>query len=132
MPQTEKDLEIESLEAQIKYPDRIKYDLKVCKGCKYEHICITDLKGSIGNFIENKSILDAVKDYSNAKTERDKYKSAEKDYDKALATLKELFPLEEKLYMSENYLIQTKIAKRKDTQYLSFDVQKIEDVKQEC
>ena len=97
----------------------------MCKGCKYEHICITDLKGSIGNFIENKSILESVRDYSNAKIERDKYKSAEKNYDKALATLKELFPLEEKLYMSENYLIQTKINKRKDTQYLSFDVMKI-------
>ena len=120
----EKEMEIEALETQISYPERIKYDLKVCKNCKYEHICITDLKGSVGNFIDNASILEAVEDYSKAETEREKYKSAEKEYKRSLETLKELFPLEEKLYVSEKYLIQTKVRKVKDTQYLTFDVEK--------
>ena len=125
----EKALEIEALEQQYSYPDRIKYDLKVCKSCKYEHICITDIKNEIGNFIENESILDAVNDYIAAKKENEKYKSAKNSYDKALSTLKELFPLEEKMYFSEKYLIQTKLRKLKDSQYLAFEISNVEDLK---
>ena len=87
----EKQLEIDSLQEQFCYPERIKYDLKVCKGCKYEHICITDLKGSIGAVIENQSILEAVDKYYKAAEKRPQYKEIENDYQNTLDILKELF-----------------------------------------
>lgn len=118
-----KKAEIEALKAQMKYPDRIEYDLKVCKGCKYEHICITDLKGQIGAVIENKSILDAVNKYFNAAEKRPLYKDVEAEYKAANETLKELFPLEEKMYFSQKYLIQTKVVNGKNP-YLKFEVTK--------
>lgn len=118
--------EIDALTSQIKYPDRIEYDLKVCKGCKYEHICITDLKGSIGAVIENKSILDAVEKYYLAKEKRPLYKEVEDNYKKSLDVLKELFPFEAKMYFSEKYLIQTKVVNGKNP-YLSFDVQNVKE-----
>ena len=126
MSEEDKQTEVEALEAQIKYPERIKYDIKVCKGCKYENICITDIKGSIGNTIDNAGILEAVNDYVTAETEREKYKKADKAFEKAKAVLKELFPLEDKMYFSEKYLIQTKIKKMKDKEYLSFDIESIQ------
>ena len=122
MTEEEKTLEISALKSQIKYPERIKYDLKVCKGCKYEHICITDLKGQIGSVIENKNILDAVEKYYQAKEKRPEYKEVENNYQNALGILKELFPLEEKLYFSKKYLIQTKVVNGKKP-YLSFEVE---------
>ncbi len=126
LPEEEKQLEIEAFESQYSYPDRIKYDLKVCKGCKYEHICITELSSSIGNYIENESIIEAIDDYIFSGKEREKYKEAEKKYKNSLNTLKELFPLEDKLYFTEKYMLQTKIKKIKDNQYLSFEVAKVD------
>lgn len=125
MTEAEKQAEISALTAQIKYPDRIEYDLKVCKGCKYEHICITDLKGSIGSVITNKSILEAVDKYYKSSSVRVVYKAIENDYQNSLDVLKELFPLEEKMYFSPNYLIQTKVVNGKKP-YLKFDVQSVE------
>lgn len=126
LPEDEINMEVQAYESQYQYPERIKYDLKVCKGCKYEHICITDLTSAIGGFIKNKSIIEAVNDYVKAKKKREKYKEAEKTYDKAFSTLKEIFPLEEKTYLSKKYIIETKVRKVKDKHYLSFDVNEIE------
>lgn len=128
----EKQLEINDLQQQFIYPERIKYDLKVCKGCKYEHICITDLSSSIGNFINNESIIEAIDSYIATEKDREKYKEAEKKYQAALATLKELFPLEEKIYFSKKYIFQTKIKKLKGNQYLAFEVNRTEDQKQDA
>lgn len=125
MTDEEKVSEISALKIQMKYPDRIEYDLKVCKGCKFEHICITDLKGSIGAVIENKSILDAVDKYYKAAEKRPQYKTIETEYQNTLGTLKELFPLQERIYFSTNYLIQTKVVNGKKP-YLTFDVQSLE------
>lgn len=122
MPEEEKTAEINALKMQLKYPDRIEYDLKVCKGCKYEHICITDLKGSIGSIIENQSILDAVDRFYQANEKRPQFKQIETEYNAAKEVLKELFPLEEKMYFSAKYLIQTKVVNGKKP-YLSFDIQ---------
>ena len=118
--------EIEALKMQYQYPDRIKYDLKVCKGCKYEHICITDLTDTIGSFIENKSIIEAIEDYIKSKAEREKYKEAEKKSTAALNVLKEVFPLKDTVYLTEKNIIQTKIRKMKNTEYLAFEIKDIE------
>ncbi len=125
LKEEEKISEINALRTQMKYPDRIEYDLKVCKGCKYEHICITDLKGQIGAVIENKSILDAVDRYYKAAEKRPLYKETENEYQNSLKVLKELFPLQAKMYFSTKYLIETKVINGK-TPYLSFDVQSVE------
>ena len=118
---------IAKLESKIFYPERIKYDLKVCKGCKYEHICIADLTSEIGSKIDNESIIQAVKEYVETEKERDKYKDAEKKYKNALAALKEIFPLEDNVYFAgEKYIIQTKKRKCKDSEYLAFDIQEAE------
>lgn len=128
MSEKEKISEINALKIQIKYPDRIEYDLKVCKGCKYEHICITDIKGQIGAVIENKSILDAVDKYYKAAEKRPLYKEIENEYQNTLKILKELFPLQAKMYFSPKYLIETKVINGKNP-YLGFDVQSLESVK---
>lgn len=120
--------QIDELNTQYCYPERIKYDLKVCKGCKYEHICITDLSAAIGDLIENESILEAIDEYLTAKSNREKYKVAEKAYDNALKTLKELFPLRDTLYRTDKYILQTKIRKSKGSEYLAFDFTPIEEV----
>jgi len=114
--------EIADLTAQYNYPERIKYDIKVCKGCKYEHICISDLSLAIGNLIENESIKEAIEDYVTTKANKENYSEAEKEYKKSLATLKELFPLENSIYMSDKYIVETKIRKLKGTEYLAFDI----------
>ena len=124
MTEAEKTSEISALKSQMKYPERIEYDLKVCKGCKYEHICITDLKGQIGDVIENKNILDAIEKYYQAKEKRPEYKEIENNYQNTLAVLKELFPLQEKMYFSPKYLVQTKIINGKKP-YLSFEVESV-------
>ena len=120
-------MEIEALEAQYCYPERIKYDLKTCKGCKYEHICITDLSSAIGNTITNKSILEAVEEYVQTKKDREQFLEADKNYEKALANLKAVFPVEEALYMANDYIVQTKTRKSKTGSYVVFDVKKIEE-----
>ncbi len=113
---------INKLENKIFYPDRIKYDLKVCKGCKYEHICIADLSGVIGDIIDNPSIISAIDDYVKATTEREKGKDLEKTYQNALGCLKTLFPLEDASYIvADKYIVQTKVCNAK-TKYLKFDV----------
>lgn len=120
--------EIETLESGYCYPERIKYDLKVCKGCKYEHICITDLTDAIGESIDNDSILEAIEDYVTAKNEQEKFKEADKNYKNSLATLKELFPLKDSIYRAgEKYLVETKIRKVKGSEYLAFDVKSVEE-----
>jgi hypothetical protein len=117
----------DKLTAQLSYPDRIKYDLKVCKGCKYEHICISDLTSSIGSVVDNPSIIEAVEDWVKAKANVEQFKQADKDYKQSLATLKSLFPLEDSLYrVGEKYLVETKKRKIKDTEYLAFDYSKVE------
>lgn len=118
---------IEKQQAKIVYPERIKYDIKVCKGCKYEHICIAELSDIQGSVIENESIIKAIDEYVQAKENREKYKEAEKIYTNALACLKSLFPLEENVYMcGEKYILQTKLRKMKDTQYLTFEIKNIQ------
>lgn len=121
------DAEIEALQAQYCYPERIKYDLKTCKGCKYEHICITDLTTAIGNIVENESILEALEDYVTTKKNQEQFKEAEKAYKSALANLKAVFPLEDSLYMTDKYIVQTKVRKLKGSEYLAFDVKPIEE-----
>lgn len=122
LPENEKQAEISALKEQMKYPDRIPYNIKVCKGCKYEHICISELKGEIGVVITNKSILDAIVEFAEAEKEEEDYKQAKKRYDTAKQVLKEIFPMEEKLYVGKSLILQTKVMKRKDSQYLSFEV----------
>lgn len=121
--------DIADLQSQFCYPDRIKYDLKTCRGCKYEHICITDLSTAIGNIVENESVLEAVDDYVDAKKNQEQFKEADKTYKSALANLKALFPLEDALYMTDKYIIQTKKRKTKTSEYLSFDIKQIEETK---
>ena len=123
------DAKIEALQAQYCYPERIKYDLKTCKGCKYEHICITDLTTAIGNIVENESILEALEDYVTTKKNQEQFKEAEKAYKSALANLKAVFPLEDSLYMTDKYIVQTKVRKLKGSEYLAFDVKPIEEDK---
>lgn len=119
---------IDNLQAQFCYPERIKYDLKTCKGCKYEHICITDLTESISESIDNDSILEAVEDYVKAKKEQEKYKEADKNYKSSLATLKELFPLQDSIYRGgEKYIIETKVRKLKGSEYLAFNISEVEE-----
>ncbi len=119
---------IAKLENNIKYPERIKYDLKVCKGCKYEHICITDLTSEIGSQITNESIIKAIEEYVTAKEEQESFKEADKKYKNSLATLKEIFPLEDNIYFAgEKYIVQTKKRKVKDSEYLSFDIKSVEE-----
>lgn len=119
---------IDELNCQYCYPERIKYDLKTCKGCKYEHICITDLSDAISDVIENDSVLEAIEDYVTTKANKEKFSEADKEYKKALATLKELFPLRDTLYRTDKYIIQTKIRKLKDSEYLAFEVKPIEEI----
>lgn len=120
--------QIDELNCQYCYPERIKYDLKTCKGCKYEHICITDLSDAIADVIENDSVLEAIEDYVTSKKNQEQFKEADKEYKKALATLKELFPLRDTLYRTDKYIIQTKIRKLKDSEYLAFEVKPIEEI----
>lgn len=122
--------EINELNTQYCYPERIKYDLKTCKGCKYEHICITDLSDAIGDVIENDSVKEAIEDYITTKKNKEQFKDAEKAYDTALKTLKELFPLTDTIYMTDKYIIQTKVRKRKDSQYLAFEIKPIEEIEE--
>lgn len=117
---------IKKLEEKISYPERITYDLKVCKGCKYEHICISDLSCITSGLIDNPSVVKAVEEYVEAKEKREQFKQYEKNYENALACLKSIFPLEENLYMTDKYIVQTKLRKVKDTQYLTFDIKNIE------
>ena len=118
---------IAKLEGKIFYPERIKYDLKVCKGCKYEHICITELTDIQGSILNNESITKAIDEYIEAKGNREKYKEAKKYYTNALACLKAVFPLVENVYIvPDKYIIQTKIRKLKNTEYLTFDIKNIE------
>lgn len=119
--------QIEELQAQYCYPERIKYDLKTCKGCKYEHVCITDLSNAIGNFVENESILEAIDDYVTAKKNQEQFKEADKEYKKTLANLKAVFPLADSLYMTDKYIVQTKVRKIKGSEYLAFDITEIEE-----
>lgn len=119
---------IDELNCQYCYPERIKYDLKTCKGCKYEHICITDLSDAISDVIENDSVLEAIEDYVTTKANKEKFSEADKEYKKALATLKELFPLRDTLYRTDKYIIQTKIRKLKDSEHLAFEVKPIEEI----
>lgn len=118
---------IAKLESKIFYPERIKYDLKVCKGCKYEQICIADLTSEIGSQINNASIIQAIKEYTDSKKEQEKFKEADKKYKNALAALKEIFPLEDNVYFAgDEYIVQTKKRKCKDSEYLTFDIQEAE------
>lgn len=116
------------LNKQIVYPDRITYDLKICKGCKYEHICIADLSDVIESYISNESILKAVDEYVISKKERETYKAADKRYDNANACLKSLFPLEDRTYLTDKYLIEAKKVKGK-SEYLKFDISELEESK---
>lgn len=117
---------IAKLENQVFYPERIKYDLKVCKGCKYEHICIADLSDVLGEVIDNPSVVEAISDYLTCLENRENFKEAEKEYKNALSCLKSIFPLQDAIYMTDKYIVQTKIRKIKDTEYLTFDIKKIE------
>ena len=56
-----------------------------------------------------------------------KFKEAEKAYKSALANLKAVFPLEDALYMTDKYIVQTKVRKLKGSEYLAFDVKPIEE-----
>lgn len=117
---------ISKLQSNIKYPDRIKYDLKVCKGCKYEHICISDLSDIVGDVINNPNIIEAIEDYMDASSEREKSKEIEKKYQNTLGCLKALFPLEDASYIvSEKYIVQTQKRKCKDTEYLTFEIKEL-------
>lgn len=120
---------IVKLENKFQYPERIKYDLKVCKGCKYEHICIADLSDITTDIIENESVLKAIDEYLETKINKEKYKDADKAYTNALSCLKSIFPIKDTLYMTDKYLIRTKIRKLKDTEYLTFDIKDIDNTK---
>ena len=61
------------------------------------------------------------------KADREKFKEADKAYEKALANLKAVFPMEEATYMTETHIINTKIRKGKNSEYLVFDVTEIEE-----
>lgn len=124
------DSEIEKLQAQYCYPERIKYDLKVCRVCKYEHICIADLSEAIGNIVENESVLESIEDYVKAKKNQGQFKEAEKAYKTALENLKGVFPLKDSLYMTDKYIVQTKVRKLKGSEYLAFDVKTIEEIQE--
>jgi len=118
--------EIEEMETQYQYPERIPFDVKVCHGCKYEHICIADLTAEMGSRIDNESIIGAVKDYIEAKKEQEKFKLADKKYKNCLATLKSLFPLENNIFnVGEKYIVGTKKRKVKDSEYLTFDISEV-------
>lgn len=119
---------IEKFEKQITYPDRIQYDLKVCKGCKYEHICIADLSNITSDVINNDSVKDAIKTYLTAKDNKEKFKQYDKAYDNALACLKSIFPVKDTVYLTNDnkYIVQTKVVKRKDTEYITFDIKDTE------
>lgn len=117
---------ISKLNEKIVYPERIKYDIKVCRGCKYEHICIAELTDIQGSILNNESITKAIDEYIEAKENREKYKEAEKCYTNALACLKAVFPLVENVYIvPDKYIIQTKIRKLKNTEYLTFEIKDI-------
>lgn len=119
------DAEKEALISQMKYPERIKYDLKVCGGCKYNHICIANIIDSNTKTL-SESANATVKEYLRAKQQREIYSQAEKDYKKADAEMKKLFPLQEDLYTSNEYIVQTKVTNGKNP-YLKFDIQNLGD-----
>lgn len=122
--------EIEDLTAQLTYPERIKYDIKVCQGCKYEHICIADLSDITGSQITNESVIKAIEEYIEAEKNRGKYKSVEKEYQNSLSCLKKIFPLEDKIYMTENYLIEAKVKKGSKSEYLTFSISNLDKKKE--
>ena len=70
-------------------------------------------------------MLEAIDDYVDAKKNREQFKTFDKAYDIALATLKTLFPLEDSLYRTDKYIIQTKKRKTKGSEYLAFDIKNI-------
>ena len=125
----EDEAEKEALMSQMRYPERIKYDLKVCGGCKYNHICIANIIDS-----DTKRLSDSanatVKEYLRAKQQREIYSQAEKEYKKADAEMKKLFPLQEDLYTSSEYIVQTKVTNGKNP-YLKFDIQNLGDYNDE-
>lgn len=122
---TDDENEKEALKAQMKYPDRIKYDLKVCGGCKYAHICIANIIDSNTKTLSESAVA-TVEEYLRAKTQREIYSQADKDYKAADASMKKIFPLADDIYTSDKYIIQTKITKGK-TPYLKFDIQNLGD-----
>lgn len=117
--------EKEALMSQMKYPDRIKYDLKVCGSCKYNHICIANIIDSDTKTL-SESANATVKEYLRAKQQREIYSQAEKEYKKADAEMKKIFPLQEDIYTSDDYVIQTKVTKGK-TPFLKFDIKSLGD-----
>lgn len=116
---------IKKLEDKIFYPERIKYDLKVCKGCKYEHICIADLSDILGDVINNSSVIEAIDNYLICAQDRENFKEAENNYKNSLACLKSIFPLKDAIYLTDKYIVQTKIKKNKN-EYLSFEIKNID------
>ena len=120
----EDESEKEALLSQMKYPERIKYDLKVCGGCKYAHICIANIIDSNTKELSD-SANATVKEYLRAKTQREMYAQADKDYKKADAEMKKIFPLQEDIYTSEQFIVQTKVTNGARP-YLKFDIQNIE------
>lgn len=122
---TEDESEKEALKSQLKYPERIKYDLKVCGGCKYNHICIANIIDSNTKTLSESAVV-TVKEYLRAKQQREIYSQAEKEYKKADAEMKKIFPLQEDLYTSGEYIIQTKVTNGKNP-YLKFDIQNLGD-----
>ena len=119
----DEDDEREALLSQMKYPERIKYDLKVCGSCKYNHICIANIIDSDTKRLSESANM-TVKEYLRAKTQREIYSQAEKDYKKADAEMKKIFPLTEDIYTSDDYIVQTKVTNGK-TPYLKFDIQNL-------
>ena len=116
---------IKKLEDKIFYPERIKYDLKVCKGCKYEHICIADLSDILGDVINNSSVIEVIDNYLICAQDRENFKEAENNYKNSLACLKSIFPLKDAIYLTDKYIVQTKIKKNKN-EYLSFEIKNID------
>lgn len=117
--------DIEILEAQFSYPERISYSSD-CNSCKYSHICIADLSENIGESLNDKVVIGAVEQYLSAKIKQEKFKEADKEYKSALANLKSLFPLKNTIYRAEKYIIETKIRKLKNTEYLTFEISELE------
>lgn len=120
---TDDESEKEALKSQMKYPDRIKYDLKVCGGCKYAHICIANIIDSNTKTLSESAVA-TVKEYIRAKQQREIYSAADKEYKSADAGMKKIFPLVEDLYTSEEFIVQTKVVNGK-TPYLKFDIQNL-------
>lgn len=120
---TDDESEKEALKSQMKYPDRIKYDLKVCGGCKYAHICIANIIDSNTKALSESAVA-TVKEYLRAKQQREIYSQADKEYKSADAGMKKIFPLAEDLYTSDEFIVQTKVVNGKNP-YLKFDIQNL-------